>query len=71
MSVSDAEVGAHLSLNTPFSSRTYTDEDLLDLREPMRLLDERDRMERRAWRAKRGAVTMAGDGTPGMGPAGP
>lgn len=32
------------------NSTTYTDEDLLDLREPMRLLDERDRRERRAGR---------------------
>lgn len=47
------------------NSRVYTDAGLLDLREPMRLLDERDRMERRAWRARR---TMGGEGTPGMGP---
>lgn len=31
------------------NSRVYTDAGLLDLREPMRLLDERDRAERRAW----------------------
>ena len=35
------------------NSRVYTDAGLLDLREPMRLLDERDRAERRAWRRGR------------------
>ncbi len=40
---------------TSLNSTRYTDEDLLDLREPMRLLDERDRKERRAWRARRRA----------------
>ncbi len=34
---------------TSLNSRTYTDEDLLDLREPMRALDRSDRRERRAW----------------------
>jgi hypothetical protein len=41
---------------TSLNSRTYTDEDLLDLREPMRLLDQRDRHERRAWRERRRAA---------------
>ena len=50
---------------TSLNSRTYTDEDLLDLREPMRLLDERDRMERRAGRGRR---TMGAEGPPRMGP---
>lgn len=35
-----------LSLDTLFPSRPYTDENLLDLREPMRLLDARDRSRR-------------------------
>lgn len=32
------------------NSRVYTDAGLLGMREPMRLLDARDRRERRAWR---------------------
>jgi integrase len=54
---------------TSLNSTTYTDEDLLDLREPMRLLDERDRRERRAWQ-RRWVLTMATGGTPPMGPNG-
>lgn len=49
--VDDDRVGRLLRhAGRSLNSRTYTDEDLLDLREPMRLLDERDRHERRAWR---------------------
>ena len=43
------------------NSRAYTDEDLLDLREPMRLLDERDRIERRGCRARKTCDTGSPD----------
>lgn len=39
-------------------SRIYTDAGLLDLRELMRLLDERARAERRAWRCGIGRRTL-------------
>jgi hypothetical protein len=42
--------------------RVYTDAGLLDLREPMRLLDTMDRMERRGWRRHEG-----GGGAPPFG----
>ncbi|MCC7137122.1 MAG: tyrosine-type recombinase/integrase [Planctomycetes bacterium] len=48
----DDEMGSRLMRHAlkSLKARVYTDAGLLDLREPMRLLDQRDREERRKWR---------------------
>ena len=47
------------------NSKTYTEEDLLELREPMRMLDERDCRSRGVWREiRRDTRTMRAASTP-------